>query len=144
MEYLLGSLVTIVVVVTVNVLIRSQIKKDTPERTVVRYSQSHVYNLMRPLLPVGRPVKRIKESQALNYQKSTYVRVMVVDGTAYWIKDHTLYTAEMEEGKVNPETTKEVDTMAMDKVELQKMIFVVEQLTEGESNDNGYPGKSLF
>lgn len=144
MEYFLGSVVTLVMVVTVNLLIRSQIKKDAANKTVVRYSQSHIYNLMKPFLPQGKPVKRIKESQALKYQKSTYVRVMVVDGTAYWIKDHTLYTAEMEDGKVNPETTKEVDTMAMDKVELQKMIFVVEQLTEGESNDNGYPGKSLF
>ena len=30
--------------------------------------------------------------------------------------------------------------MAMDKVELDKMFFIVQKLTEGKNNDSGNPG----
>ena len=61
--------------------------------------------------------------------KST--RVLIIDNEAYWIKNNTVFMAEVINGEVEKETTREVDTMAMDKVQLKKMIFIVEKLKEG-------------
>ena len=142
MEYFLGSVVTLITVVSVNLLIRSQFKKEDG-KTVIRYSQSHIHNLIKPFVP-HNPMRPVKESQAIRHRQSQFLKIMVLDGMAYWIKDNALYTAEIEDGKVNPETTKQVDTMSMSKVELDKVIFVVEQLTGGRENDSGNTGKSVF
>jgi hypothetical protein len=50
---------------------------------------------------------------------------------AYWIEDNNVYSAEHNELGILPETKKIVDMMTIDKVELDKMILIVEKLTEG-------------
>jgi hypothetical protein len=59
---------------------------------------------------------------------------------AYWIEDSRVYTANFEDGVVDYDNKIVVDMTAIDKVELDKMIFVVERLTEGLSNDSGNSG----
>jgi hypothetical protein len=59
---------------------------------------------------------------------------------AYWIEDNRVYTAKFEDGIIDQENKKTVDMTTIDKVELDKMIFVVERLTEGLSNDSGNSG----
>jgi hypothetical protein len=71
-----------------------------------------------------------------------YVRVMVVDDQAYWIKDNTFFTADMVDDNLDNDSTRTVDTMGMDEVQLKKMIFIVDKLTEGTSNDRGDSGYS--
>jgi hypothetical protein len=46
----------------------------------------------------------------------------------------------MNEGYVDKETTRRVDTMGMDKVELDKMLFIMDQLRDGKINDSGSSG----
>jgi hypothetical protein len=140
MEYFLGTLATLLTVVVVNIFLR---KSTTNTKSMqVRYSQSHIFEILKPFYPEGQKfLKPIKETQSLKFNKESFIKVMVVEGKAYWIKDQALYVAEMESGSVVPDTTKQVDTMAMDKLELEKVIFVVERLTEGRNNDYGNPGK---
>jgi hypothetical protein len=69
------------------------------------------------------------------------MKIMIVKDRAYWIKDNTFYVATVVDGQVNKETAKEVDTMAMSKVELDEMMFIVEKLRE-DNNDSRGPGKS--
>jgi len=45
------------------------------------------------------------------------------------------------EGEVVKENAKQVDTMAMDKVELKEIMFIVEKLRE-DDDDNWSSGKS--
>jgi hypothetical protein len=143
MEFFIGSVFTLITVVVVNLLVRSQLKQNK-DKTIIRYSQSHIHNLVKPFLPQSNFMKPIKQSQAIKHKQSQFMRVMVLDGKAYWIKDQALYTAEVSDGKVNQDTAQKVDTIAMSKVELDKVIFVVEQLTDGSENDFGNPGKSIF
>jgi hypothetical protein len=53
-----------------------------------------------------------------------------------------LFVAEMVNGELMKESSRQVDTMSMDKVQLERMMFVVEQLAEGGPNDHGRPRKS--
>ena len=140
MEYVVGAVLTLVIVATANRLITKQLKNE--KRTVVRYSQSHIYSLVAPIMFVFNSSIPKRSSQSYNYQEEAYIRVVIVDGKAYWIKENTFYTAEVVDGMVDKESTKEVDTMSMNDVELKKMLVIVETLREGKDNDSGSTGQS--
>jgi hypothetical protein len=50
----------------------------------------------------------------------------------YWIVNNTFYVADIVDGNVEENTTRLVDTMTMDKVQLDKIMFIVEKLREGD------------
>jgi hypothetical protein len=138
-EFLIGAIVTLIVYITTFRIARKNM--DESSRFTVKYSQSHIYGLMKPYLEFEPYVKPPKETQASNYLTNAYVKVMIVKDRAYWIKNNKFYTADVMNGQVQNGTTKEVDTMSMDKVELDKMLFIVEKLREG-TNDSGSSGQS--
>jgi hypothetical protein len=138
LEYFVGAAITLGVVYFVNKYINNNIKPQS--LPAIEYSQSHIYELMRPLLP-HLPPPSIGTTQAINYLSRTYMKIMIVKDRAYWIKDNTFYVATVVDGQVNKETAKEVDTMAMSKVELDEMMFIVEKLRE-DNNDSRGSGKS--
>jgi hypothetical protein len=140
LEFILGALTTIFIIVVANRILRVPIAKMQNAR--IRYSQSHVYSLISPILDyVPDLPKDIPTRQSNNFMKDSYTRVLILDDNAYWIKDQALYTAEIMDGMVNKETTRRVDTMTMDKVELDKTMFIVEKLREGLDSDSGGSGK---
>ena len=70
------------------------------------------------------------------------IKVLILDGSAYWIKDNNFYTASVDQsGTVDKETTRIVDIMTMTSVELDKMLFIMDKLREGLDNDSGSTGK---
>jgi hypothetical protein len=68
------------------------------------------------------------------------VKVIILGHTAFWIKNNVFYTANIDEDGIDKESTKVVDTMSMDKVQLDKMLFILDQLRDGEVNDSGSSG----
>jgi hypothetical protein len=72
----------------------------------------------------------------------TNIKVIIIDNSAYWIKDNTFYTAYLSvDGTVDKNTTRTVDTMTMDSVELERMLFIMDKLREGLNNDSGSTGQ---
>jgi hypothetical protein len=139
MEYVLGSAITLVAIVIILRVLKPAIQETN--KYVIRYSQSHIYSLMAPLLDYA-PIEKSKiETQASKHLNSSYIKVVIVNQSAYWIKDNALYTADLVEGAVDKETTRRVDTMTMDKIELEKTLLIVEKLREGLDNDNSGTGK---
>ena len=139
MDFLIGAIVTMFAYSISQRIIRKTLPKDE-NISVINYSQSHIYDLMRPFLEFADVVSSNVPTQSINYLNNAYMKVMVVNSKAYWIKNNTFYVADVVEGEVKKETTKEVDTMAMDRVELNEMLFIVEKLRE-ESDDNRGSGK---
>lgn len=138
MEYFVGAAITLGVVYFVNRYLQSVAPAD--KIPSVEYSQTHIYELMRPFLQ-QLPPPDIGNTQATNFLKKTYMKIMVVKDKAYWIKDNAVYVAEVVGGKVNQEAARKVDTMTMSKVELDEMLFIVEKLRE-DNNDSRGSGKS--
>jgi hypothetical protein len=104
----------------------------------VVYSQSNIFSVLRRY-GVANYVMQDKNriSQTTKYEESQMVRVIMTDGQAYWIRDNMLYSADINDDySINVESTKTVDTMTMDSVQLKKIVFVVDKLTEGLNNDN--------
>jgi len=72
------------------------------------------------------------KTQSTDYVARTSVRAIVIEDQIYWISDNAFYTANMVDGNIEENSTRLVDTMTMDKVQLEKMIFIVDKLREGD------------
>lgn len=139
MEYLIGSLLTLFAIVVLSRNVARVHKQNVP--VLVRYSQAYTYNLLRPILPyiVDYTKKKVK-TQATQHNSKSQIRIIFTSDEAYWISGNNLYVAKLNEGFVDEASAQVVDTMTMDKVQLDKVIFIVEQLTEGITNDNSNSG----
>lgn len=136
MEYLLGAIVTAITIFGVAALFRNKFIEAEPMK--IRYSQAHIFNIVKPFIPATSLLfSPAPVTQASVYENSMYMRVVFADSQAYWIKDNTFYTADMSNGLIDSETTRIVDIMGMDDVQLKKAMLIVEKLTEGMQNDRG-------
>lgn len=118
-----------------NILQESKIKP-------IRYSQSHVHSLISPLLPKGIKIKKPKKTQSRIHEEKNNIKVIIMDNSAYWIKDNAFYMADMFiDGTVNKDSTRRVDTDGMSKVQLDKMLFIIDKLREGTLDDSGSAGQ---
>lgn len=127
MEYIIGSLVTLFTIFFVNRFIKKEL--DSNEPMSIRYSQSHIHNLIDPFLPDNVELTLLKPSQSTNYLEEIQTKILFVEDKAYWIKDGVFFVADAIDHQVDKESAKQVDTMSMSKVELEKIIFIVEKLT---------------
>jgi hypothetical protein len=141
-EFLLGSVATVLAIL----VLRSAMIKDLSKNSKIsiRYSQSHIYEITKDFIPDEFFFKKQRDTQSKSHEKSMYTRVVFLDNEAYWIKNNALFVADMDEGVVAEETARRVDTIGMDKVQLEKVIHIVEALTEGRKNDSGYSGHEDF
>ena len=146
MDFLMGSITTLVVAYFVARLVIRERQKIS--FVFPRYNQSHNHQLLSPLTQyttLEEYVESLKiKTQATDHFDSKHTRLVIMDDYAYWIKNNRLWCAQFNGQGIDENSTKEVDTMGMDKVELNKMITVVDKLTEGKQNDGGSTGHSKF
>lgn len=131
MEYLIGAIVSGLLIIFANFMFSKTIKNEKPLK--IKISQSRTHSMTLPAYS-GAAVKR-KSRQSINHFMQTQVRVLLTESYAYWIKDNAVYRADIKDGKVVEESTQVLDMMGMDKVQLDEMMFIIEQLTEGTNND---------
>lgn len=87
--------------------------------------------------------RRLKpKTQSSKHQDESTTKVIVVDDVAYWIKNNTFYKAPLINEKIDKDSAEKVDTTNMDKVQLDKMLFIVDKLTEGTSDDSRGSGNA--
>lgn len=138
MEYFIGSFVMLVTLLSFQRFAAKQEK--TLHLKPIRYSQSKKFELTRySFNPSVFPSEK-KKSQSRNHVLESTLRVILIDDSAYWIGDNSLFTAKVVDGEIDQESTKKVDTMGMDKVQLDKTIFIVEKLREGLEDDSSDSG----
>ena len=137
-EFLLGFVLAFLSIFAVRKLIlpESFIKSHSVGKII--YRQSHIFEVA--MAPYLVPSQFSKITQSTEHDLKNKIRVVFTDNRAYWIKNNTLYQADLVNGQVDDSTTKVVDTMTMDRVELDKMILIVQKLTEGMQNDGGSSG----
>jgi hypothetical protein len=138
MEYFLGSVITFALVFFTTKII--SLNSFSNDRLVVRYSQSHIHSIVSPVLPPQEVLKAPRKSQSMELEAKTNIKVIIVDGQAYWIKDNSFFVADLEGKNVNGSTARIVDTIHMDKVQLDKMLFIMDKLRDGKSHDSGSAG----
>lgn len=126
MEYLLGSIITLISIVVINRIARKTAIKSNLNFEI---TQSYLFRLLSEYNN-QKISGETPDTQSFKHLKDQYTRIMIVENEAYWIKDNQLYVADFDNGNINSDSTREVDTMAMSAVELEKTMFIVEQLSE--------------
>ena len=116
-------------------LISSQ--KTTLNDSPFKYRQSHIHEIISPLVPDIQNYKKVVPRQSTNQEEKTNIKVVIFDNKAYFVKDGTFYCAEMHGTEIDGANATLVDTMGMDKVQLDKMLFIMDQLRDGKKNDSG-------
>lgn len=75
-------------------------------------------------------------SQSKVHYDKTNIKVIIFDNSAYWIKDNIFYKAPLVNQLIDKESAEQVDTIHMDKVQLDKMLFIMDKLREGISDES--------
>ena len=79
-------------------------------------------------------------SQLTKRRERDMIRVIVMGDLAYWVSDNMFYVAEAINGEVIPQTAQPVDTNSMSKKDLDKMLFILDSLKNGNKNDSSSAG----
>jgi hypothetical protein len=106
--------------------------RDSEETFIV--SQSMILQRYVQNKQYGKNLK-IK-TQSRNYHEKMNIKVIIVDENAYWVKDNIFYTAPMIDEHIDNDMVREVDTISMDKIQLEQMLFIMDKLREGISDDS--------
>ena len=129
LEYFLGSIITAATMFfTYRWLQKNNGHRTKPLKLIV--SQSNNNELLKKMFMPDNSFPKAT-TQSTKHFDSVSLRVLIVDDQAYWIKNNSVFIADLVNGEVEKDTAREVDTMAMDKVQLNKMMFIVEKLKEG-------------
>ena len=125
----IGTTITVVLLFYIYVLINKN-KSNKPiiiSQSMLQHRYSTQKNSSRRL--------KVKSQSQIQHDK-TNIKVIIVDNSAYWIKDNIFYRAPLINQLIDKESAEQVDTIHMDRVQLDKMLFIMDRLREGINDDS--------
>lgn len=108
------------------------------------YRQSNIHLMIKDLLPKSLYEKPKKPSQALKHVEKSTIKVLFVENKAYWVSNNIFYCADAINGNVDMDSTKPIDTTNMSKKDIDKMLFILDNLKNGNSDDSSSAGNEKF
>ena len=106
-----------------------------------KYRQSSIYEMVKDVVPKQSFDKPKVITQSQRHIQKNMLRVVIADGSAYWILNNVFYTANAINGRVDEETIKPLDIENMPTKELDKMLSILDDLKQGVGpNDSSGTG----
>lgn len=139
MEYLLVVGLT---TITTWSIIRIVTKNKYKTFNQVIYRQSDMHKMMKKFFTYELPPEQGLSSQLQKRQEESTIKVLVVEDQAYWVASNIFYVANVEDGNPIPESAKPVDTTDMSKKDVEKMLFILDNLKGGNKHDSGSTGNN--
>jgi hypothetical protein len=137
MEYFLAIGLTLLAAWSI---IRLNGYKVSKTLTNIKYRQSDIHESIRTLIPKKLNNKEKIESQSAKHAANTMIKIIVIDNRAYWVKDNVFYSADTDNGDIVSPTAEPVDISTMSKKDIDKMLFILDNLRKGIQNDSGSSG----
>ena len=137
MEYVLAIGLTLVIfwsIIEFNRYKVSQILRN------IHYRQSDIDQSFIDLVPKKINNKTKIESQSAKHAASTMIKIIVIEDKAYWVKDNVFYFADTNGGDIVDVTAKPVEISDMSKQDIDKMLFILDNLRKGNENDSSGTG----
>jgi heme/copper-type cytochrome/quinol oxidase subunit 4 len=106
------------------------------------YRQSHIHEIVKNLIPKDLTNKPNKVSQSRKHIEKNMIRVIMLDGMAYWVSENIFYVSETVNGDPDLDTARPVDTLSMSKEEIKKMLSILDSLKSGVSDERGSAGNT--
>jgi hypothetical protein len=133
MKYVLAIGLTLALVCPIIII---AVKRSKKYFAKVVYTQSDIHQIVKNFLPKDLFELPKQLSQARKHRSSNTVKVLIIEDQAYWVHDNMFYMADTAEGSVDPETVRPVDTNNMSKRDIDKMLFILDSLRNGNSDDS--------
>jgi archaellin len=115
-------------------------KKRKKSFSKVLYRQSDMHNILKDFFFKEIFDEKVVTSQSKIWKEKQTTRVVIIDQKAYWVSNNMFYVGDTVDGKVRPETGQPLDTTKMSKKEIDKMLFILDNLKNGKLNDSGSAG----
>jgi sulfur relay (sulfurtransferase) DsrF/TusC family protein len=138
MEYIFGSIITLISFFVFNKMTKKII---TQKMHVPTFTQSRKVELIKDYLFNTSGPKQEEKTQSREHIKKNSRKAFFWLENVYWIENVFLVKAKLNNNKIDETTKKKVDTHSLNKVELDKITFIVDKLTEGNKDDSGNSGK---
>lgn len=125
----IGTTVTILLLLYIYIL-KNKIKNNRQpivSQSMLQYRYSNRKRNSRKI--------KVRTQSKVHYDK-TNIKVIIFDNDAYWIKDNIFYKAPLVNELIDKDSAEQVDTIHMDKVQLDKMLFIMDKLREGISDES--------
>lgn len=110
----------------------------------IAYSQSSIHLMIKDFLPKTLYEKPRQQSQSLKHIEANTVKVIFIEDKAYWVSNNIFYCAELVEGGIDVDSTQPVDTTNMSKKDIDKMLFILDNLKNGSNDDSSSAGNERF
>jgi hypothetical protein len=133
MTYILAIGLTLL---SISSIIIIAVKRSKKYFTKVVYTQSDIHQIVKNFIPKDLFEMPKPLSQARKHIRSNTVKVLIIEDQAYWVHNNMFYVADTVEGLVSPETVRPVDTNNMSKRDIDKMLFILDSLKNGNSDDS--------
>jgi hypothetical protein len=127
--------ISLTLIAVCSIIVVAVKKKDKYFAKVV-YTQSDIHKIVKNFIPNDLFEKPKMLSQARKHLNNNTVRVLIVEDHAYWVHDNMFYVADTLNGLVNPETVRPIDTNNMSNRDIDKMLFILDSLKNGNSDDS--------
>jgi hypothetical protein len=115
-------------------------KKSRKNFSKTLYRQSDIHKLLKYFFSIPLSNNQKPLSQLTKHKEKSMIKVIVLGNQAYWVSNNTFYVADAVNGEIQRHTAKPVDTNGLSKTELSKMLFILDNLKNGNKNDSGSTG----
>jgi hypothetical protein len=137
MEYALASVFALALSFILISLIGSRRKIS---RKKIIYRQSDTHNFLKEFFSRDTEMEN-KTTQSKKRQEERGTKIIVTeDDKAYWVIDNIFYTTNVINGRPDFDNARPIDTSNMSKKELDKMLFILDNLGRGDKNERGSSG----
>jgi len=134
MQYFIGISLTFIVSLSIIMIIKNKINKKM-SRTL--YSQKDTHELFKYFFAIDSLNQKKRSSQLTNHTEKSMIKVMVIGQEAYWVSNNTFFVAKAVDGEVEAGSAEPVDIDNMSKNDMNKMLFILDNLQNGTNNDSG-------
>ena len=142
MQYLIASGLTLVVSWAILVIIK---KRNNKKYLSLSYRQSDMHEILKYFFSLNVQEKDKPLSQFQKRLDKSMLKVIVAEDQAYWVLDNVFYVADALDNQVDPETARPVNVENMSRLEMEKMLFILDSLKDGEvENDRSSSGNEGF
>ena len=100
------------------------------------YRQSDMHRMLKYFFSLDITTNEKPPSQLTKRKEKDMIKVVVMGNQAYWVSDNTFYVAKAFEGEVLPNTAEPVDIENMSRKDIDKMLFILDNLKNGKEKDD--------
>ena len=115
-------------------------KKEKQSFNKTLYRQSDMHNMLKEFFFKDIFDNKAASSQSKIWKEKKTTKFLVIDQKAYWVSNNMFYVGDADNGQVRPETGKPIDISTMSPKEVNKMLFILDNLNGGRRNDSGGAG----